>query len=166
MTAVAQDAADGVEAAVPIPTKLPWPASPITRPDDVRRVVAHDDLPVLRNLFITQGYHDISQRILARTGGGDMNWCTLGCWASRTAGAFVRNEEIPSGGVQASFAALYGRVFDNPKAPSAIPCRTIARIFSSSAVVGSRRAWPSTAPRTVPWPIGMTIPPAMMTRPM
>lgn len=71
------------------------PADPILAPGDVRKVVAIDDQPVLRNLFITQGYHDVSVSIVARTGGGDMNWCTLGSWASKTAGTFIRDEEVP-----------------------------------------------------------------------
>lgn len=88
-----------VEAAVPAPSRPEgwrYPTSPIASPADVRRVVALDDEAVLRNLLITQGYHDVSQQILARTGGGDMNWCTLGAWASRTAGTFIRNEEVPA----------------------------------------------------------------------
>jgi hypothetical protein len=87
-----------VEAAVPPdgPPRPGFPTSPIVSPHEVRRVVAQDDDPVLRNLLITQGYHDVSQQILARTGGGDMNWCTLGSWASKTAGTFIRNEEVPA----------------------------------------------------------------------
>lgn len=72
------------------------PGNPIVGPGDVRSVVALGDQPVLRNLFITQGYHDVSVAILARTGGGDMNWCTLGNWASKTAGTFIRDDEVPS----------------------------------------------------------------------
>jgi len=93
-----------VEAALPVvrpacgpgATSPALPASPIVGPDDVRRVVALDDQPVLRNLFITQGYHDVSEAIRARTGGADINWCTLGTWASKTAGAFIRDEEVPA----------------------------------------------------------------------
>jgi hypothetical protein len=93
-----------VEAAVALPAPAPaptWPISPIVHPDDVRRVAGLDDQAFLRNLFITQGYHDLSQAILARTGGTDMNWCTLGAWASKTAGTFIRDEEVP-----AAFRAL------------------------------------------------------------
>ncbi len=64
-------------------------------PDDVRRIAALDAQPVLRNLLITQSYHDLSEVMRRRTGGTAINWCTLGTWASKTAGRFIRNEEIP-----------------------------------------------------------------------
>lgn len=50
---------------------------------------------MLRNLLITQSYHDLSEAMRARTGNGAINWCTLGTWASKTAGRFIRDEEIP-----------------------------------------------------------------------
>lgn len=68
---------------------------PILSPDDVRRVVKLDGEPVLRNLLITQGYHDLSEAMRSRTGRDGINWCTLGTWASKTAGEFIRNDEIP-----------------------------------------------------------------------
>jgi hypothetical protein len=87
-----------VPAVAPVPraASLALPANPIIGPDDVRRVVALDDDAVLRNLFITLGYHDLSRAIIALTGGADINWCTLGTWASRTAGTFIRDEEVPA----------------------------------------------------------------------
>lgn len=87
-----------VPAAAPVPraSSLTLPANPIIGPDDVRRVVALDDDVFLRNLFITQGYHDLSRAIVALTGGADINWCTLGSWASRTAGTFIRDEQVPA----------------------------------------------------------------------
>lgn len=87
------------------------PADPILHPGDVQRVVAIDDQPVLRNLFITQGYHDVSAAIVARTGGADMNWCTLGSWASKTAGTFIRDEEVP---------AAFRKLLEGPPAASAL----------------------------------------------
>lgn len=100
--AIGRDATQGIPGAVEaeVPSAGPpnafLPAHPIVAPEDVARVVALDAQPVLRNLLITQGYHDLSKAIAARTGGGDMNWCTLGAWASRTAGSFIRDEEIPA----------------------------------------------------------------------
>lgn len=105
---IGADATRGIPAAVeaavpddhtvpaPIVPPLPLPGSPIVTPDDVRRVVALEEQAFLRNLLITQGYHDVSKTILARTGGVDMNWCTLGSWASKTAGTFIRDEEVPA----------------------------------------------------------------------
>jgi hypothetical protein len=55
-----------------------------------------DAQPLLRNLLITQGYHDVSRLLRARTGGVDINWCTLGSWASKTAGRFIRDEQLPA----------------------------------------------------------------------
>src|SRR5262249_7759627 len=85
-------------AALPFPPPtLAWPTSPLVNPDDVRRVVALDAQPLLRNLLITQGYHDVSQMLRARTGGADINWCTLGSWASKTAGGGIPDEQHPAG---------------------------------------------------------------------
>jgi Polyketide cyclase / dehydrase and lipid transport len=109
--AIGDDATRGipgaVEAAVPAsgPPNPALPGQPIVSPDDIARVVALDGQPVLRNLLITQGYHDLSKAIAAVTGGADMNWCTLGAWASRTAGTFIRDEEIP---------AIFRKLLDGP----------------------------------------------------
>lgn len=100
--AIGSDATSGIPSAVEsvVPAPAPaiaseLPASPIIGIANVQRVVALDTVPVLRNLLITQGYHDVSSAIRERTGGGDMNWCTLGSWASKTAGSFIRDEEVP-----------------------------------------------------------------------
>lgn len=63
-------------------------------PDAVRRIVAMEDRPVLRNLLITQGYHRLSRRLAGFVGGEDANWCTYAAWASKTAGIFIREEEL------------------------------------------------------------------------
>jgi len=95
--AATRDLPAAVAAALPFPPPtLTWPTSPLVNPDDVRRVVALDAQPLLRNLLITQGYHDVSQMLRARTGGVDINWCTLGSWASKTAGRFIRDEQLPA----------------------------------------------------------------------
>jgi hypothetical protein len=100
--AIGSDATRGIPGAVEVgvpasgPPNPALPGQPIVTPEDVARVVALDGQPVLRNLLITQGYHDLSKAIAAVTGGADMNWCTLGAWASRTAGSFIRDEEVPA----------------------------------------------------------------------
>ena len=63
--------------------------------DDVERIAGLDDMPVLRNLLITQCYHDLSQELTALFGRENANWCTFACWASKTAGKFIRKEQIP-----------------------------------------------------------------------
>lgn len=62
--------------------------------DDLRRIAVMPD-GALRNLFITQRYHDVSQRMKQELGGTNVNWCTFACWASKTAGESIRGEEIP-----------------------------------------------------------------------
>lgn len=64
--------------------------------DDIERIVALSDAPILRNLLITQCYHDLSSELARKLPGHDVNWCTFATWASKTAGRFIRNEEVPA----------------------------------------------------------------------
>lgn len=50
---------------------------------------------MLRNLQITQSYHDLSVAIARHLGRGDACWSTFGVWASKTAGRFIRGEWLP-----------------------------------------------------------------------
>jgi hypothetical protein len=77
-------------------TPMKGDGAPPVPPSEVERIVAMDDQPELRNLLITQGYHDIGVHLARFVGRDDANWCTFGAWASRTAGRFIRNEEVPS----------------------------------------------------------------------
>jgi hypothetical protein len=61
---------------------------------EVRAIVALDDRPVLRNLLITDAYHRLAVALDRRLGPGDLNWCAYATWASKSAGAFVREEEL------------------------------------------------------------------------
>lgn len=63
-------------------------------PEEVRAIVALGDRPELRNLLITDAYHRLSRALSERLGGDDVNWCGYATWASRTAGAFIRQEEL------------------------------------------------------------------------
>lgn len=58
-------------------------------------IIGLNDKPVLRNLLITQCYHDLSAGLAAAIGADNANWCTYATWASKTAGKFIRNEEVP-----------------------------------------------------------------------
>lgn len=63
-------------------------------PDEVRTIAALRD-PALRNLRITQAYHELAlelDRLLGGTLGA--NWCTFGTWASRQAGFTIRREDL------------------------------------------------------------------------
>jgi hypothetical protein len=51
--------------------------------------------PVLRNLLITQRYHDFALALRAAGAGEDATWCAFAVWASKTAGATIRGEVLP-----------------------------------------------------------------------
>ena len=59
---------------------------------DVQRISALDN-PVLRNLQITQCYHDLAHT-LARWLPQGANWCTMATWASRQAGQSIRRQDL------------------------------------------------------------------------
>jgi hypothetical protein len=48
---------------------------------------------ILRNLQITQAYHDISAALAQRVP-GRANWCTFAVWASKQAGQTIRQEDL------------------------------------------------------------------------
>jgi hypothetical protein len=60
--------------------------------EDVERISKMDD-PVMRNLQITQCYHELSAVLASRTGKA-ANWCTFATWASRQAGQTIRKEDL------------------------------------------------------------------------
>ncbi|MGH3926772.1 MAG: hypothetical protein ACRDTT_28570, partial [Pseudonocardiaceae bacterium] len=68
----------------------PWRSPPSVA--DVERITALSD-PVVRNLQITQCYHELSLAIGARTG-NHANWCTFAVWASKQAGQTIRKEDL------------------------------------------------------------------------
>src|SRR4030067_665887 len=59
---------------------------------EVERIAASDD-PVIRNLQITQCYHELALAMSSRTGLA-ANWCTFATWASRQAGQTIRKEDL------------------------------------------------------------------------
>jgi hypothetical protein len=61
-------------------------------PEDVDRVAVIAD-PVIRNLRITQAYHELSAAAAARLG-PVANWCTFATWASKQAGRTIRGEDL------------------------------------------------------------------------
>jgi hypothetical protein len=64
------------------------------RLEDLERIAKLDNV-VLRNLLITQRYHDLSHELARVIGQGNANWSTFATWASRTAGTSIRKEELP-----------------------------------------------------------------------
>ncbi len=72
------------------------PSGEPTSPERVAWIVGLESDPVRRNLLITQCYHDLSTALGKRLGAEQANWCTFATWASRTAGRFIRDEEVPA----------------------------------------------------------------------
>lgn len=65
-------------------------AAPTTT--DVARIAAVSD-PAIRNLQITQCYHELARAMADHTGPG-ANWCTFATWASKQAGQTIRREDL------------------------------------------------------------------------
>ena len=68
------------------------PPQPVVTLGDARRIAANPD-PVVRNIQITQAYHDIAVALAKHTGPG-ANWCAVATWASRQAGQSIRREDL------------------------------------------------------------------------
>ncbi len=52
--------------------------------------------PVLRNLWITQRYHQFALQLRDAGAREDATWCAFAVWASKTAGATIRGEVLPA----------------------------------------------------------------------
>jgi hypothetical protein len=65
--------------------------APPPGPQEVDAIAGLHD-PVVRNLQITQCYHELSLYFQARAGGA--NWCTFATWASKQAGQTIRGEDL------------------------------------------------------------------------
>ncbi len=52
--------------------------------------------PVLRNLWITQRYHEFAVALRDAGYGGEATWCAFAVWASKTAGATIRGDVLPA----------------------------------------------------------------------
>lgn len=68
------------------------PSPPIPTIDEVQRILSTGD-PVIRNLQITQCYHELSTVLAHRTRLA-ANWCTFATWASKQAGQTIRKEDL------------------------------------------------------------------------
>jgi len=63
-------------------------------PKDIEAIAQMKD-GALRNLKITQRYHDLSLALAETMSPANVNWSTFATWASKTAGQSIRNEEVP-----------------------------------------------------------------------
>ncbi len=70
--------------------KSKWPCPTV---EDVETIIAMDD-PILRNLKITQTYHELTVATVDIVGKRNINWCGFATWASKTAGGFIRKDVI------------------------------------------------------------------------
>lgn len=61
---------------------------------EIDGIIALAAQPVIRNLKITQCYHDLSAAVASVVGAENLNWCSFASWASKTAGRFVRGEPL------------------------------------------------------------------------
>lgn len=91
---------------------------------DVARIAAVAD-PVVRNLQITQAYHELSAAFGQLTAAG-ANWCTVATWASRQAGQSIRREDLA--------AALERLLRDAPE----VQDRANAMVDAGAAVSGAQ----------------------------
>jgi predicted O-linked N-acetylglucosamine transferase (SPINDLY family) len=83
---------------------------PIPTTTEVERIVAISD-PILRNLQITQCYHELAVALTLRTG-MCANWCTFAVWASKQAGQTIRQED---------FARLFDTILSAQAAADVVP---------------------------------------------
>jgi hypothetical protein len=63
--------------------------------DSWAQVVALDSQPVLRNLLVSQGYHELSEGFARMLGADNATWFTFASWSSKVVGQFIQNEELP-----------------------------------------------------------------------
>jgi hypothetical protein len=97
---------------------------PIPTLADVDRIAA---LPavVIRNLQITQCYHELSAAMAARVSGA--NWCTFATWASKQAGQTIRKED-------------FARLLENALRAAPVRAQAASDVAASAQALGSRQS--------------------------
>lgn len=72
---------------------MPWPKEPASIPSqgEIAAIAERRD-PILRNLEITQTYHELELLMSGLLGAKNVSWCAYATWASRSAGRFIRGE--------------------------------------------------------------------------
>ena len=90
--------------------------------DEVNQIAACSD-PVIRNVQITQCYHELASVMAARTGVG-ANWCTFATWASRQAGQTIRKEDL-------------ARTLDRVLHPASIAIQADLQVAAAAQAFGS-----------------------------
>lgn len=90
---------------------------------EVERIAALAD-PALRNLHITQCYHELAVVLAERTGGG-ANWCSFATWASKQAGQTIRKEDL-------------GRTLENTLGSQAAALQAAQELRAAALRLGAR----------------------------
>jgi hypothetical protein len=93
-------------------------------PTDVDRIAALPDA-VMRNLQITQCYHELSTAMAARASGA--NWCTFATWASKQAGQTIRKED-------------FARLLENALRSAPVRAQAAADVAASAQALGSQQS--------------------------
>ncbi len=62
---------------------------------EIQEIAAETDA-VLRNLRITNAYYRLNRAMGAVVGTSDLTWCGYAVWASKTAGEYIRQGEVPA----------------------------------------------------------------------
>lgn len=99
-------------------------SNPIPTLAEVDRIAALSD-PVIRNLQITQCYHELAAAMAARVSGA--NWCTFATWASKQAGQTIRKED-------------FARLLENAMRAAAIRAQAAPDVAASAQALGSRQS--------------------------
>jgi hypothetical protein len=102
----------------------------------VARVIDVRDHAV-RNLLITQAYHDLSREMARVVGLFHMNWCTIACWASKRAGKTIRGEDLQG---QRAIMAMLARI------PVARRLADVAADIAETIALGNREVFAEVAP--------------------
>jgi hypothetical protein len=63
--------------------------------DSWHSIVTLESQPVLRNLLISQGYHELSDGFARMLGPEDVTWFSFAAWSSKVVGQFIQNQELP-----------------------------------------------------------------------
>ena len=91
---------------------------------DIDRIAALSD-PVIRNLQITQCYHELAAAMAVRVSGA--NWCTFATWASRQAGQTIRKQD-------------FARLLENAWRASPVRAQAALDAAASAQALGSRQS--------------------------
>jgi hypothetical protein len=92
-------------------------------PTDVDRIAARPDA-AMRNLQITQCYHELAVAMAARVSGA--NWCTFATWASKQAGQTIRKED-------------FARLLENALRAAPIHAQAAPDVAASAQALGSHQ---------------------------